>query len=625
MLFPRRTLGCTLGSRGVRVVFSSHRRAMLSLAVMLQGSSSLSAVVLIPVYNDYAALALLLTALQPLIVEDRHVMILIVDDGSTVASDERWHSPADTRFPVQMLRLRRNVGHQRAIAIGLTYIYRHLPCDAIVVMDADGEDRPEDVPRLMDAFEQLERRRIVFAERTRRSEGVWFRFSYFAYRLLHRSLTGIPVKFGNFSILPFEALSSLVVASELWNHYAAAVVKLRLRYTSIPTTRGHRASGRSSLDFVALVVHGLSAASVFGDVIGVRLAIATGFLAAVFGIFLAITAAQVWFSGGMSRPWLAIAGVIFAVLLGQLFVTSWLVLMLVLGSRASTAFVPLRDHEWFIRDCVDIIPVERATEPAFYAGTELDVFSGANNWKAYWKTFLDPYVVGDVLEIGAGIGSNTLRLRASRQRRWVCLEPDPVLAARLKAVVDHPGRDLHCEIVEGTIARIERRSQFEAILYLDVLEHIADERTELAEAAARLRRGGHLIVLAPAHDRLYSEFDRAIGHHRRYTKETLSLVMPEGLELVRILYLDAVGLALSMSNRWLLKQAQPTAAQIRFWDRLVVPCSRVVDRVCNYRLGKSVLGIWRRTASTATTDIAPTAVSTSQLAATSHGNPNAWN
>jgi glycosyltransferase involved in cell wall biosynthesis len=585
----------------------------------------LFAVILIPVYNDYAALALLFTALQPLIVEDRRVMILIVDDGSTVTGDERWHSPADTRLPVQMLRLRRNVGHQRAIAIGLTYIYRHLPCDAVVVMDGDGEDRPEDVPRLMNAFEQMGRSRIVFAERTRRSEGVWFRFFYLVYRLFHRSLTGIPVRFGNFSIVPFEALSSLVVASELWNHYAAAIVKLRLCYTSIPTTRGRRASGRSSLDFVALVVHGLSAASVFGDVIGVRLAIATGLVTAALGSFLAMTAADAWFSGGVSLPWLAVAGVVFALLLGQLFVTSWLVLMLVLGSRASTAFIPLRDHEWFIRDCVDISPVERATEPVFYAGMELEVFSGADNWKAYWKTFLDPYVVGDVLEIGAGIGSNTLRLRESRQRRWVCVEPDPVLAARLRAAVDHRGQDLHCEIVEGTIARIERRPQFEAILYLDVLEHIADERTELAEAAARLRPGGHLIVLAPAHERLYSEFDRAIGHHRRYTKDTLSLVIPDDLELVRLLYLDAIGLALSASNRWFLKQAQPTAAQVRFWDRLVVPCSRVVDRVCNYRLGKSVLGVWRRTASTATTDTVPTAASTSQLTATSHGNPNAWN
>ena len=598
---------------------------MLSLAVMLQGSAPLFAVILIPVYNDYAALSMLFMALQPLIAEDRRVMILIVDDGSTATSDERWRSPADTRIPVQMLRLRRNVGHQRAIAIGLTYIYRHLPCDAVVVMDADGEDRPEDVPRLMDAFEQLERSSIVFAERTRRSEGLWFRFSYFVYRLLHRSLTGIPVKFGNFSIVPFEALSSLVVASELWNHYAAAVVKLRLRYTSIPTTRGRRASGRSSLDFVALVVHGLSAASVFGDVIGVRLAIATGLLAAVFGSFLAMTAAQAWVSGGVSLPWLAAAGVVFALLLGQLFVTSWLVLMLVLGSRASTAFIPLRDHEWFIRDCVDISPLERATEATFYVGTELEVFSGADNWKAYWKSFLDPYVVGDVLEVGSGIGSNTLRLRSSQQRRWVCVEPDPVLIAQLRAAVGHHGRNLHCEIVEGTIARIERRPQFEAILYLDVLEHIADERSELAEAAARLRPGGHLIVLAPAHEGLYSEFDRAIGHHRRYTKETLSLVMPDSLELVRLLYLDAVGLALSASNRWFLKQAQPTAEQVRFWDRLVVPCSRVVDRLCNYRLGKSVLGVWRRTTIAATTDTVPAAASTSQLAATSHGNPNAWN
>src|SRR5262249_34330459 len=111
----------------------------------------------------------------------------------------------------------------------------------------------------------------VFAERMKRSESLVFRFFYYLYRHLHFLLTSVRVRVGNFSAIPRQRLESLVAVSELWNHYAAAVFHSRQPYCSIPTQRAHRLSGRSSMNFVSLVAHGLSAISVYREVIGVRL------------------------------------------------------------------------------------------------------------------------------------------------------------------------------------------------------------------------------------------------------------------------------------------------------------------------------------------------------------------
>ena len=135
---------------------------------------------------------------------------------------------------------------------------------------------------------------------------------------------------------------------------------------------------------------------------------------------------------------------------------------------------------------------------------------------------------------------------------------------------------------------------FDSILYIDVLEHIEDDRGELSRAAALLRPRGFLVVLSPAHPRLFSEFDAAIGHHRRYTRSTLAAAAPEGLELVRLVYLDSVGLLASLGNRLLLRESMPTPRQIALWDRVMVRLSTRLDPILRHRLGKSVLGVWRR-------------------------------
>jgi SAM-dependent methyltransferase len=148
----------------------------------------------------------------------------------------------------------------------------------------------------------------------------------------------------------------------------------------------------------------------------------------------------------------------------------------------------------------------------------------------------------------------------------------------------------------GDVSTLDVDDLYDTILYVDVLEHVADDRAELAAAARHLKPGGRLAVLSPAHEWLFTPFDAAIGHRRRYTRKTLAALAPPRLRLERLDYLDSAGLLLSLGNRLILKRARPTASQILLWDRRVVPVSRLLDQILLRRVGKSVLGIWRREA-----------------------------
>jgi len=227
-------------------------------------------------------------------------------------------------------------------------------------------------------------------------------------------------------------------------------------------------------------------------------------------------------------------------------------------------------------------------------GKELELFAHALNWKRYWSSLLKPYLNGDVLEVGAGLGANTRLLRSGAQSRWVCLEPDSQLLQQLRdslAAAPLPGA---CELCQGRVGDIEEGLQFDTILYIDVLEHIADDSAELAQAANRLRDRGRLVVLAPAHNWLFSPFDASIGHYRRYDRRSLleAAKTSPNLRIQHLLYLDSCGLLASLGNRLLLRRDLPTLKEILFWDRLLVPPSRVLDPILMHRVGKSILAVW---------------------------------
>lgn len=233
------------------------------------------------------------------------------------------------------------------------------------------------------------------------------------------------------------------------------------------------------------------------------------------------------------------------------------------------------------------------SEPYEYEGQELEVFSHARNWKRYFRSRLRPFIVGEVLEVGAGIGTTTDVLR-EEQPAWTCLEPDPELAGRLETHVGTLPNSDAIRVRIGTTADLEVTELFDSIIYIDVLEHIEGDAAELEIAQKHVRPGGTIVVLSPAHQYLFTPFDKAIGHFRRYNRRSLKAVTPSAVDIETIHYLDSVGFAASLANRLLLRQSMPTVGQIKTWDRLMVPCSRVVDKILFHCFGKTIVGVWRK-------------------------------
>ena len=319
-------------------------------------------VVAIPVFNDWDALQLLLQQLDDaLAARSIRASVLVIDDGSTSRppQDLLRGTPRALR-EVEMLHLARNLGHQRAIAIGLTFVHQERPCDAVIVMDGDGEDRPEDVPRLVDAMRASESEEVIFAARVRRAEGVTFRLFYALYRLAHRVLTGVAVKVGNFSVVPRRHLSTFVVVSEAWNHYAAAIFHARIPYRLVPTTRGHRVSGRSTMNFVDLVTHGLSAIAVFGDIVGVRMLLGSFALFASVLVLLLVTLV-IRFCTDLAIPgWATYSSGLLVVLSSQILTVAFVGAFFILSSRNNLSFVPLRDYRFFVGTVDRVYPADRS-------------------------------------------------------------------------------------------------------------------------------------------------------------------------------------------------------------------------------------------------------------------------
>ena len=197
-----------------------------------------------------------------------------------------------------------------------------------------------------------------------------------------------------------------------------------------------------------------------------------------------------------------------------------------------------------------------------------------------------------MLEVGAGIGSNTHLLYKEEVKRWVCLEPDTRLAGRISASFSGDDDPSCCELIIGTLRDLSEYDLFDTILYIDVLEHIKDDKSELELALVHLERDGKLIVLSPAHNWLFSRFDEAIGHFRRYDKQMLRKLVPAPYRLLKLEYLDSFGLLISLCNSMILRSGMPTKKQIQIWDSLVVPLSRLVDKTIRFRFGKSILAVW---------------------------------
>jgi hypothetical protein len=306
--------------------------------------------VVLPVLDDWDSFTTLLDDFSSKLTgSDVEFHIVAVDDGSSQPFDlDRIALPAESCIvDVEIVHLAVNLGHQRAIAVGLTQVATREDIDAVVVMDSDGEDRPEDIAPLL-AVSRSHPGHVVLAHRAKRSETRAFRIGYLTYKVLFRVLTGRSISFGNFSLLPMAAVRRIVHMPELWNNLPAAIMRSRSSYRMIPTARGRRYAGQSKMNVVSLAVHGLSAMSIYTDTIFVRVLVAAGFVAAL--LFAGILVATVLrFITNLAIPgWTTIVVSALATMLMQTIILVIATALMVLAGRSARPMVPIADCHVFV-------------------------------------------------------------------------------------------------------------------------------------------------------------------------------------------------------------------------------------------------------------------------------------
>ena len=315
--------------------------------------------ILTAAYNDWLSFAHLLplldNTLDSLGAKGR---VVVVDDGSVDFEGKNMVAECSLKAikSVDGLVLGDNQGNQRAVAIGLAHVAEHVACDYLVLMDSDHEDKPEYIPRLLEACREGGDRKIVFAERTKRSEGLLFTFFYRLYQWIYKAFTGHNIAVGNFSVIPGHLVRRLSYVGELWNHIPASIMRSGIPFDIIPSERGKRRFGKSSMNLVRLVVHAFSAFTVFADVFAVRLILWTLGLA-----FLLVPGSMVLvgfkFGAGVAAlSWLLqILGLLLVVLI-QILGISVILLFLALSMRLKPPMIPAHDYGKFICEVNRLYP-----------------------------------------------------------------------------------------------------------------------------------------------------------------------------------------------------------------------------------------------------------------------------
>lgn len=288
---------------------------------------------LTPVYNDWESFTVLTAQINELNsrYSDRYLFAIIaINDGST----EERNQEASAGVPIKILNLKVNIGHQRAIAVGLQYIYNEIQDnDYVVVMDSDGEDKPDDIIFLIGEAIKEKDKKIVFAQRKKRQESMAFKTGYFFYKYLFYFLTGQKISFGNFSIVPKSLLGKVVHQSNIWNHYSGGIIQSKIPFTKVLLDRGKRFRGVSKMNSNSLIIHGLSSIAVYFDFLSLRI-----LRCSLYGIMLCFVSVmfilyQKLFTDSTIPGWASSLILIISGIILQLFSVTLIVLLLQLSSR----------------------------------------------------------------------------------------------------------------------------------------------------------------------------------------------------------------------------------------------------------------------------------------------------
>jgi polyisoprenyl-phosphate glycosyltransferase len=296
--------------------------------------------ILTPLYNDEESFNMFAAKIEALVLEKNHSLsFLIVNDGTPTLR-------LKTHIPFSVIHLHRNIGHQKAIAIGLAYAYNNLSFDKIIVMDCDGEDNPEDIIALLELSEKSE---IVVGKRGARKEGWGFKFFYNIYKTIFYTLTGKQISFGNFMLLSKKAAGTIIYYSEIWNHLAGTIIKSKLEYSYIKAHRGLRYAGKSKMNFSSLLLHGLGAVGVFIEIIAGRLLVFSVLMIALSIIAMLVVLSIKLFTANAIPGWATtILSSMFIVLL-QGFLLSLFTIFLYLSIQSQRKFIPALHYNDYVR------------------------------------------------------------------------------------------------------------------------------------------------------------------------------------------------------------------------------------------------------------------------------------
>jgi len=225
--------------------------------------------ILIPVFNDWESLLNLLNNINALKINNiAYLKILIIDDCSTEILNKNIEFESFT--DVEVIKNLKNIGHGKSIAYGINYLSKKNDFDYLIVMDGDGEDRPEEVKELILKSFDLPSLTIT-ANRIKRSESAFFKLSYHLHKILTLVLTGHSIKFGNFMCIPKQDLNLIVSNKNIFVSFSGTVSKFIKNKTYIPSIRGVRYHGPTKMTFLKLIRHSLLIMSVFKIEVASRL------------------------------------------------------------------------------------------------------------------------------------------------------------------------------------------------------------------------------------------------------------------------------------------------------------------------------------------------------------------
>ena len=305
----------------------------------------------IPVYNDWDSFRMLLRDLDLAAASlPFQLSVSAVDDGSI---DDPLPTLGDLSgllhlVSVEIISLCVNVGHQRAI--GLCVLAQQRDFDAVLIMDADGEDPPQSIGALTRDIGN--RKDFCFvAHRKKRVETASFKFFYLLYKFFFKLVTGKTISFGNYCILSASYVDRLVMIPDLWNNLPAAILRSRLPIHLVPIHRGRRYAGQSKMNFTSLIVHGLSAISVYADTIFVRLLVLSVALVVLSAaVVSALLVLRIFVPAHATPGWATTIAFGLTIIILQVLFTALSSILTLLNNRVQRLILPKLDYLPYVRN-----------------------------------------------------------------------------------------------------------------------------------------------------------------------------------------------------------------------------------------------------------------------------------